>query len=394
MRLALVVDAYLPARTSAAVQMRDLARGLAAAGHAPTVIVPESGLDGAWRLEQDDGVEILRLRAPRTKDIGRLRRALAESALSFALGRALARSPRARQRWDGVVWYSPSIFLGGFVARLKRRSGCRAYLVLRDLFPDWAVDAGLLRRGLAYRYFKAVERHQYGVADVIGVQTPSNLPLLQAYDLPRAALEVLPNWLSAPPAVDPGAFPPPFPGRTTFVYAGNMGVAQAMPTMIALAAALRDRRDLGFLFVGRGTEVAGLKAQVADAGLEHVRFLDEVAPEALPALLAHCQVGLLSLDLRHRTHNIPGKLLTYLHAGLPVLASINPGNDLLAMLEHEGVGYARSDGDVAALARWAVQLAEQPGERADMGERGRALARREFSTEAACRRVLAGLQPR
>ena len=123
-----------------------------------------------------------------TKDVGRLRRAFAEWWLPRALLRGLRASPLAATKWDGVVWYSPSIFLGPVVRAVKRRCGCRGYLILRDLFPDWAVDAGVLRRGLAYRMLKRVERGQYAAADVIGVQSAANIPRVAADSPPGARI--------------------------------------------------------------------------------------------------------------------------------------------------------------------------------------------------------------
>lgn len=392
MRIALIVDAYAPARTSAAVQMRDLARGLATLGHQPTVIVPTPELDARWRLTREEGVEVLRLRAPRTKDIGKVRRALAETCLSFAMLRGLAASAHASTCWDGLVWYSPSIFFGPLVRVLKRRSGCKAYLILRDLFPDWAVDAGLLRKGLAYRYFKLVEHFQYRVADVIGVQSPANLPLVRPRTAPTAKLEVLNNWLSeSAPDTSRLNRPAPECKARVFVYAGNMGIAQGMDVLLELADRLRGRTDLAFLFVGRGSEVNRLKQYAAERSLSNVSFRDEVEPTELPALLEACDVGLIALDPRHTTHNIPGKFLTYLRAGLPVLASVNAGNDLASVIEQADVGFACTDGSPQRLQALAERLADDSALRQRMGAHGRALAESDYSTTAAVRRVLAGL---
>jgi glycosyltransferase involved in cell wall biosynthesis len=206
MRLLLVADTYPPARISGALQMRDLALALARQGHAPHVLTPAHGTVPRVQLEDAEGVQVLRVRAPKTKDVGYARRTLAEAALPWVLARGLASSPLRDERWEGIVWYSPTIFLGPLVRTIRRRHGCRSYLIVRDLFPDWAVDAGVMRKpGAAYRVFQAVERFQYRQADVIGVQTPSNAPLV-ARDAPSGArVEVLHNWLSAPPSGDAAA---------------------------------------------------------------------------------------------------------------------------------------------------------------------------------------------
>ena len=85
MRLALIADEFIPARTSVAVQMRDLALEFLRQGHEPVMIVPSASITSPWQVDRVDGIEVLRLRAPRTKDIGFVRRALAEFALPFAM---------------------------------------------------------------------------------------------------------------------------------------------------------------------------------------------------------------------------------------------------------------------------------------------------------------------
>jgi hypothetical protein len=85
--------------------------------------------------------------------------------MPFAMLCQFRKSLLASERWDGVVWYSPSIFHGPLASALKKSSGCQGYLIVRDIFPEWAVDMGLMRRGLPYRFFDAAARYQYSVAD-------------------------------------------------------------------------------------------------------------------------------------------------------------------------------------------------------------------------------------
>jgi len=394
MRILVIVDTYVPARISAALQMRDLAKEMAAQGHEPTVVVPAPGQDAPWRLERQDGVEVLRVRTMRTKDVGKPRRALAEWWLPHVMLRGLRSSPLARTRWEGIVWYSPTIFLAPMVEKLKRQCGCRSYLILRDLFPDWAVDAGVMRKGLAYRYFKRVERRQYAAADVIGVQTPANEPIVARDAPPDARIETLHNWLARPElrptSVDLSKGP--LAGRTIFAYTGNMGAAQGMDCLIDLARRMKDRRDAGFLFVGRGSELPRLRAQAESMKLDNVQFVDEVDAEEIPGILAQCHVGLIALDPRHTTHNIPGKLLTYLHAGLPVLARINPGNDLEALIREEGIGFAVIGDRLGELRDRAEHLAVASELKYAMRIRGKALVDRAFSPVNATRSIVASLE--
>lgn len=395
MRIALIADTFPPLRTSGAVQLRDLSREFVRQGHAITVILPTAGLATPWLLEDMNGVQVLRLKAPRTKDIGYVRRTINEFLMPFVMLRNLRKSPLADVRWDGVVWYSPTIFLGPIANALKKVSYCHSYLIIRDIFPEWAVDMGLLGRGLPYRFFKAVEQYQYSVADVIGVQTPANLPYFNHWNGKSGRrVEVLQNWLDDSPdvgcsiSVADGVLV----GRKIFVYAGNMGVAQGMNILLDLAESLLDRPEIGFLFVGRGSDAKRLRSDAEKRGLNNVLFQEEIDPSEIPGLYAQCHVGIVALDPRHKTHNIPGKFLTYMQAGLPVLASINPGNDLAELIKAESVGKVCVDPSIEVLACLALELLEDIRTDLDISDRCERLSAKLFSPAAVVKQIVAGLK--
>ena len=338
MHIALIADTFPPLRTSGAVQLRDLSREFIRQGHSLTVILPTASLSAPWLLEDFSGVQVLRLRAPKTKDINYVYRTINEILMPFFMLHNLRKSPLSQERWDGLVWYSPSIFFGPLVKALKKSSGCKAYLIIRDIFPEWAADMGLMNRGLSYRFFKAVANFQYSVANIIGIQTKGNYIYFR--DRLNCKIEVLQNWLTDAPSMECSITISTsiLAGRTIFVYAGNMGVAQGMGVLIDLAERLHNRSDIGFVFVGRGSDAQHLRIDAESRGLHNVSFYDEIDSTEIPGLYAQCHVGIVALDPRHKTHNIPGKFLSYMQAGLPVLASINPGNDLEEMILSDHVG--------------------------------------------------------
>lgn len=397
MRLALIADAYTPARSSAAVQMRDLARELVAQGHSPTVIVPSTGLDRDWSIENEAGVEVFRVAAPRTKDIGKVHRVMSEILLPYVILRGVSRSPLFGLRWDGVVWYSPSIFMGPLVSRLKRKSRCRSYLILRDIFPEWAADARVISRGPIFHMLKRIARYQYSLADTIGVQSPANLGLVGDGPEAHYPVEVLYNWLSEEKKNGKGPLSireTPLNGRTIFVYTGNMGVSQDMPAVLNLAARMQERKDTGFLFVGRGSEVGMLRSMATELRLDNVLFHDEIEPWQIPGLLSQCHIGIVALDPRHTTHNVPGKFLTYLQAGLPILARINPGNDMEKLINDEGIGLTCTDSSIEGFHQQALRLLDHPQDFAQSEVRGPELAHRMFSVKRAAAQIVSRLQNR
>ena len=394
MRIALIADTFPPLRTSGAVQLRDLSRELVRQGHQVTVMLPAADLEQPWSVEDMDGVQVLRLRAPKTKDIGYVLRTLNEFLMPFAMLRQLRQSPLAHQRWDGVVWYAPSIFHGPLASALKKSSNCKGYLIIRDIFPEWAADMGLMGRGLTYKAFKAVANYQYSVADIIGVQTPGNLPYFSDWSKSNGQrVEVLQNWLADNPVkgCSISLAGTPLDGRKLFVYAGNMGIAQGMGILLDLAERLKARKDVGFLFVGRGSDAKKLECDAVSRALENVLFRDEIHPDEIPGLYAQCTVGLVALDPRHRSHNIPGKFLTYMQSGLPVLANINAGNDLAGIIQKEKVGCANEDGTVETLVRLASNLLDDLRADTEIKNRCRVLYSKLFSPETAARQIVAAL---
>jgi glycosyltransferase involved in cell wall biosynthesis len=380
-------------RTSGAVQLRDLAREFVAQGHRITVLTASPDLDEEARIEEDRGVRIVRLHTPLTKDIGYVRRAINEWRMPFVMRRLLSKSALAGERYDGVIWYSPTIFLGPLANSLKRASRCRAYLIVRDIFPEWAVDMGLMGKGPPYWFFREVADYQYEVADVIGVQTPGNLAFFERWigDGVRR-IEILQNWLTqAPPqgcSINLAATS--LAGRTILVYAGNMGVAQGMDLVLDLAERWKDRADIGFVLVGRGSDAARLRADASQRGLTNMLFFDEIDPDEIAGLYQQCHIGLVALDRRHKTHNIPGKFLSYMHCGLPALAVVNAGNDLVSMIAEADVGACCDTHDLDDLTRQADALLARIAE-PGLEDRCRALADRCFSSRAAVSQIVTAL---
>jgi glycosyltransferase involved in cell wall biosynthesis len=368
-RIALIADVFPPLRSSGAVQLRDLSLEMIRQGHKVTVMIPSHDIKEAWSIEDMEGVEVLRLKAPRTRDIGYIRRTINEFLMPFAMLHNLRKSPISNMSWDG----------------------CRSYLIIRDIFPEWAVDMDLLSRGLPYRFFKFIERYQYSIADVIGVQTPANLPYFDSWA--RASerrVEVLQNWLAEAPDIgcSISVADSSLAGRTIFVYAGNMGVAQGMGILIDLAERLHYRQDIGFIFVGRGSDFHILRDDAKKRELNNVIFYDEIASSEIPGLYAQCHVGIVALDPRHRTHNIPGKFLSYMQGGLPVLASINSGNDLADIIDREAVGRACFDHSVETLQRLAIECVDETRLDSNISARCLSLSAKLFTPKSVVKQII------
>lgn len=394
MQLALIADTFPPLRSSGAVQLRDLVREFIRRGHSICVVLPTSDQREPWKVEKVDGALVLRLKAPRAKDVGYVRRTLAELLMPFIMWWNLRKSPMWDAHWDAVIWYSPSIFFGPLVSWLRHSRSCKSYLIIRDIFPEWAVDMGLMRRGLVYRFYDAIAHYQYSVADIVGVQTFGNRRYFSEWEKqPGRRLEVLQNWLDKP------AFSrcsirldeTDLKGKRVLVYAGNMGVAQGLDIFLDLMERMSERSEIGFLFVGRGSEAKRLKAEAKQRKLDAVVFFDEIDPDEIPSLYAQCDAGIVSLDARHKSHNIPGKFLTYMQCGLPVIASVNFGNDLARVIRDEKVGGVCESNEVEELLRVTEDLLAQLHIDRELPERCISLFNRQYSVEKAVTQIVAAL---
>jgi len=394
MRIALVSIHYPPLRSSCAVQMRDLAQELLQLGHEPIIITPSEDLHKACISETIDGIQVFRLSTLKTINVGNIKRGINEILLPFIILYRIRKSNFPIKELNAIVWYSPTIFFGPVVKFLKSSSNCPSYLILRDIFPEWTLDLGILKKGPIYYLFKLVAKYQYSVADIIGVQTSSNLKYLEGWaKKPNRKLEVLNNWLSLAHSqkTNISLTDTCLNGRKIFIYIGNMGIAQGMDILIDLAESMKNRRDVGFLFVGRGTEVENLQTSVADKKLDNILFYNEIDSKEIPSLLGMCHIGLIALDPRHKSHNIPGKFLTYMQAGLPVLARINGGTDLVDLIKDENVGRVYIGNEVDDFRNLAEELIDNENDLKAMSERGHFLSQKMFSSNHAAKQIVSSL---
>jgi glycosyltransferase involved in cell wall biosynthesis len=394
MKIALLSQHYLPQKNSCAVQMKDLAHELYRLGHEPTVITLLERDDESNNVEKIDNIEIFRIPVFKIKDTGNISRAINEIILPICMIFGIKKSNISIKDFNAIIWYSPTIFFGPVVKFLKNSSNCPTYLILRDIFPEWALDLGLLKKNLPYFFFKCVAMYQYSLANIIGVQSQSNLKYFENWIKKSSRqLEVLNNWMA--PKIEKKTSisfdNTNISGRKIFVYIGNMGIAQGMDVLIELANSLKHRTDIGFLFVGRGSEVARLKTFSVDKNLNNILFLDEIDSTEIPSLLKMCHVGLVALDLRHKTHNIPGKFLSYLQAGLPVLARVNPGTDLEKFIHNEKLGFVYTENKIEDFKKLAEKLINDELTLKDISERCYYVNRKIFSSELAAKQIIASL---
>ncbi len=172
-----------------------------------------------------------------------------------------------------------------------------------------------------------------------------------------------------------------------------MGIAQGMDIVLDLAERLLTHENVGFALVGRGSELTRLRQSATKRSLTNVHFFDEIEPDEIPDLYSQCHIGVVALDSRHKSHNIPGKFLTYMQNGLPTLAVLNQGNDLADLIRQEQVGEVCDTHQVDVLTASALRLLDQLDSDKAIRSRCRQLFDRHFSAEQAVHQIVAAISP-
>lgn len=397
MNLLLILDDYLPNSTRvSAKMMHEMALELKNMGHEVYVLTPGvSSQSDILVKDQLDGIHVWRFRSGALKDIPRAQRLVNESLLSFRAWRAI-KPELADLKIDGIVYYSPSIFFGGVVSKLKRHFSCKTYLVLRDLFPQWAIDEGMISpTSLITKYLQFFEKKSYAAADSIGLMSEKNVEVFKRLQPDLNNLSVLRNWVSVSPSLGKQPYwrnKLGLQNKIIFLYGGNIGKAQDMPNLLRLAKSLKNIDDAHVLFVGQGESFDDVKDYIEVQPLENATLLPSITQEEFKDLLREVDIGLFSLAKTHTAHNFPGKILGYIANSLPILGSVNPGNDLMTVVNQHQAGLVFENGNDEALHDAAQKLARSETLRTELGENARKLLDSHFSVQSAASRVIDKLQ--
>jgi glycosyltransferase involved in cell wall biosynthesis len=393
MKICLIIDDYLPSSIKVgAKMMHELALEFVSRGHSVTVVTPCPGLENKFEIAQLDSVTICRFRSGEIKNISKVKRAINETMLSYHAWRVFKLYFKQHPH-DLIIYYSPTIFWGRLVSRLKMLWGATSYLVLRDFFPQWVIDNGLLSASSPItRYFRFFEALSYRAADTIGIQSPKNIARFSATSSIKKPLDLLYNWAAnelVPVGNNNYRKALGLENKVVYFYGGNIGHAQDMMNIVRLALAMHSESNAHFVLVGAGDEVELVRDAIAHHALPNMTLLPAVSQDVFKNMLAEFDIGLFSLHHDHTTHNFPGKLLAYMVQEKPILGSVNPDNDLQEVIEKAKAGLVTVNGDDTALLNNALKLLHDSVLRETLGANAKQLLSDLFSVQAAANSILA-----
>jgi glycosyltransferase involved in cell wall biosynthesis len=398
MNLAIISDDSLPDSTLVHAKMlHELAAEFVKQGHTAVIIAPGKPKQTV-RLNKSiiDDITYWKFKSGKLRGQGKLKRAINETLLSFNAWLAI-RHEVEKEPFDGVVYYSPSIFFGPLVNKIKTKNSCKSYLILRDMFPQWTVDEGLIRKGsLIEKYFCYFENINYRASDSIGLMSPKNLTLFTDKHKDKFKTHVLYNWADTNTSLVRGDSENlretyGLQDKVIFFYGGNIGHAQDMANLLRLAHSMIDVTNAHFIFLGQGDEVALVKETIESNNLTNTTLLGSVSQARYKEILTQVDVGLFSLAASHKTHNFPGKLLGYMVAALPIVGSINEGNDLSEVITEAEAGYILVNGQDAEFCNAVKALSADENLRKQIGDNANRLLASQFSVNSAANTILNNL---
>lgn len=406
MNLLLITIDYPPEIRSVATMCRELADELARRGHKVTVVtawprynLPAGVKSGQFKEDMQEGrVRVIRVKTLPLHKSNYLVRGLAQITLPFLFLRTLKQSSSPLmgegrgEGFDAVIVYSPPLSLAKIGAWAKKKYGARLLLNVQDVFPQNAIDLGILRNSWAIKYFERVESQAYHAADVLTTCTEGARQfLITCKKVSPDKVTAVYNWADLQPyeQARPADFRARYglEGKFIMLFAGILGPSQGLDHVIEVAKRVVDLPKVVFLFVGDGTEKTKLRTMAAEYGLTNVQFEDFISPKEYAALLKEVDVGLMSLKRDCKTPTIPGKFFGFAAARLPVLAFLNLESEGHRVIREAQCGYSLVPNEPQEGAKLVRRMWEERGTLERIGENGLHYVKAHFLKAACINRI-------
>lgn len=338
----------------------DLLRYFRDAGHSVYTISPyekRTGLQTAY--EEKNGIHMLHVRTGNvTGMVSLIEKGLAQLSIEPIFIKAIKKY-YSNVKFDLVMYSTPPITFCNAIEYIKRRDNAKTYLLLKDIFPQNAVDIGMMSKsgikGHLYKFFRNKEKKLYGLSDYIGCMSPANVEYVKQNnpEIDNYRVEVCPNCIEV---VDKSIneeerrsirkkYDIPLEKRV-FVYGGNLGKPQGIDFLIECLHSQENSKDNYFLIVGDGTEYGKIEEFVKSSNQNNIRLMKRLPQEDYDTMVGACDVGMIFLDHRFTIPNFPSRVLSYMQAKIPVLACTDPNTDIGKIIEEAGFGSWCESNDV------------------------------------------------
>ncbi len=369
--------------------LKELAIDLTSKGHYVTIITgfpnhPAGILYDGYKkslfsLDMIDGVRIVRcyLYTSPKRTIGR--RLL--NHISFAASSFLAACRLEKHDLLFIVTPPLSNAMTGYL--LKNMLGMKSILNVQDIYPDAAVSAGVIGNRVIINILKRLEKWIYGSVDRITVISAGFLDNLMGKGVPCSKVCVIPNWLDLEeiiplPRDNDYASTCGLQGRFIVLYSGTIGLISGAELLLDCAIYLEFKKDIIFVFVGEGVTKEIMVKEAQRRKLQNVRFLPFQPREKLSGVLSSSDVTVVTLKKGQGKFSVPSKVLGYMAAARPVVASVDPDSDTKKLVYDSKCGICVDPGDVGGMSAAILELYQDRRKAEILGRNGRDYLLRNF----------------
>ena len=238
--------------------------------------------------------------------------------------------------FDLILYATPPISFGSLIKKLKIKHNCKSYLMLKDIFPQNAVDLGMIKQGgFLHNYFKRKEKFLYSVSDHIGCMSKANIEYLLCHnEIEKEKLEICPNAIniinrktgySKEEIFDKYNIPQNLP---VFLFGGNLGPAQGISFLLEVLGSNKNRTDCFILIVGGGSKSILIQKWIKLNNPCNIKYINHLEREEYDLLEFFSDVGMIFLDSRFSIPNFPSRILSYMECKLPLLIATDDASDL------------------------------------------------------------------
>lgn len=374
----------------------DLVRKFASEGHQVFVILPIGQKEPILREVSGNvhqlGVPFTRItKAPLPERVWSMLR------ISSVFERAIKRH-WSNINFDLILYATPPITFNRLISKLKTKHQATTFLMLKDIFPQNAVDLGMLsKKSYAYKCFLKQEHDLYELSDKIGCMSQANIKYLEA----NSKVDVSPKTLICPNAIELKRNPlnreeketireefelPK--DRTLVVYGGNLGKPQGVYFLKQVLITQAQNAKLHFVICGTGTEAKELESFITQSNFTNVSFWNGLPRKEYDRLEACADIALVFLDKCFSIPNYPSRILSYMEHGLPILFSVDSATDVGVDAMTNGYGLNTSHGDLKEFSDALEKLVQNGELRMTMGTKGRAYLEKHFTVDKAYKAII------
>ena len=398
----------------------DLVRELSDRGHIVNILALTSDREKAGHTERTGNIRVANEFIPDQFHTNKIKKGL----IQLLIGRTILKGVKKHfwsEKADIIIYPTPPVTLSGILRPLKQHYGAVNYLMLKDIFPQNAVDLHMMKEGgLLHRLFKKMERELYRESDVIGCMSKGNLEYIKSHEpeVDPSKLEIFPNTVKVieveSDQSDPhssalraatlpmasvhstderhskratGTFCPKGEGdtqdsRVRFIFGGNLGKPQAVDFLMGGIAELKDEVNAEFIFIGSGTEEERIRSFIREGHADNLRFFKELPRREYEKVLKDADVGIVSLSPYFTIPNYPSRILSYMQLSKPVFAVTDRNTDIKTLVTEEAsCGWWCPSDDRKAFTDMVKKIVSERELFKEYGKNGREYLTQHFNVE-------------